>query len=79
MSELQCPQCQAAAGDLMGHEVQGVYDGVLYWSCLKCGAIWPRDFGDWDRLNKASARAVAEHALALSEQWQREHPEYPGE
>lgn len=30
---------------LIGHEVPGVYDGVLYWRCPDCGAAWPR-FGE---------------------------------
>lgn len=27
---------------LIGHEIQGVYDGVLFWSCPDCGIAWPR-------------------------------------
>ena len=35
-----CPLC---GGEPIGHEVQGVYDGVLFWSCQKCGTAWERD------------------------------------
>lgn len=27
---------------VIGHEVRGVYDGVLYWSCPECGGKWHR-------------------------------------
>ena len=27
---------------LVGVEVSGVYDGVLYWQCPDCGAAWHR-------------------------------------
>jgi hypothetical protein len=27
---------------MIGHEVPGVYDGVLYWACPDCGARWHR-------------------------------------
>lgn len=43
----------------MGHEVRGVYDGVLFWSCPDCGHAWPR-WTDGGRLTDASARYVAE-------------------
>ena len=26
----------------LGHEVRGVYDGVLFWSCTACGHAWNR-------------------------------------
>lgn len=45
----------------IGHEVRGVYDGVLFWSCPDCGHAWPR----WDdgagRLSFEAAHYVAEH------------------
>ena len=43
MSELTCPKCGNTDGSkLMGIEVPGVYDGVLYWRCLACGQQWNR-------------------------------------
>jgi hypothetical protein len=57
---LECVNC-GSADDLCGHEIQGVYDGVLFWSCLACGRAWPRDFGDWERLNTASAEYAERH------------------
>lgn len=38
---LTCPACELPAECLCGHEVLGVYDGVLFWSC-PCGHYWPR-------------------------------------
>jgi ribosomal protein L37AE/L43A len=37
-----CPKC----GSLMirGHEIRGVYDGVLFWSCDDCRWHWARDW-----------------------------------
>ena len=56
-----CPNCGDADGsNRCGHQVHGVYDGTLYWSCFACGHVWPRDFGDWERLNKAAREAVEE-------------------
>jgi hypothetical protein len=43
MSELTCPTCGNTDGSkLMGVEVRGVYDGVLYWACMRCGERWNR-------------------------------------
>ena len=45
MSEkLKCPVC--AATRIIGVEVQGVYDGVLYWRCAECGTAFQRWGGD---------------------------------
>lgn len=41
-ADLTCPECGAVAGRIVGHEVQGVYDGVLWWSCRDCGRLWNR-------------------------------------
>lgn len=27
---------------MIGVEIQGVYDGVLYWQCPACGGMWNR-------------------------------------
>ena len=32
-----CPEIR-----IVGVEVQGVYDGALYWTCRDCGARWHR-------------------------------------
>lgn len=29
----------------IGHEVRGVYDGTLYWSCPRTNKAWPRFLG----------------------------------
>jgi hypothetical protein len=38
----------------VGHEIRGVYDGVLFWSCPDCGKAWPR-WTDGGRLTDAAA------------------------
>lgn len=54
------PTCE---GDLIGIQIRGVYDGVLFWIC-SAGHAFPRDF-QVTRLNEASIRYAAEH-LQLS-------------
>jgi hypothetical protein len=44
----------------MGHEIPGVYDGVLFWSCPDCGMAWPRWTGS-DRRGTQAAMYVAAH------------------
>ena len=64
MSELECcPGCQATLqGRAIGVEVQGVYDGVLYWACPDCGHAWPR----WSdgRLGQLSREYAARHGAS---------------
>lgn len=44
--DIVCPNCGNSEGHkIVGHEVRGVYDGVLFWHCLACGKGWPREFG----------------------------------
>jgi len=45
---------------MIGVEVPGVYDGVLYWACPDCGAKWHRFKADgWGAgLHKAAQRYV---------------------
>ena len=51
-------------GELWGHEVRGVYDGVLYWACT-AGHVFARNFGDWERLNILSRKYAAERLANL--------------
>lgn len=39
--ELVCPRCQQA-DTVVGIEVRGVYDGVLFWECIEDGTRWHR-------------------------------------
>jgi len=42
MSE-DCPHCEADVGTRkIGVEVQGVYDGVLFWRCADCNKAFHR-------------------------------------
>lgn len=61
MSTLSCPSCGTTGEQILGHIERGVYDGVLWWECLACGWGFPRDFGDWARLNVASVVNVEEY------------------
>jgi len=40
----ECPSCGVSLVDnpVIGIEVQGVFDGVLFWQCPDCGAQWHR-------------------------------------
>lgn len=49
-----CKQCGAEGSQLIGHRVQGFFDGVAFWSCTSCGSAWPRDFGDSRRREQAT-------------------------
>lgn len=37
-----CPFCGASQARWLGHEIRGVYDGVLFWTCMACAHAWPR-------------------------------------
>lgn len=51
-----CENCGSVT--FAGHEIQGVYDGVLFWTCECCGLARVRDFGEWERRNQQSADYV---------------------
>lgn len=54
-----CPQCGHT--EIMGHEIRGVYDGVLFWSCLAAGHMWPRfSAEEWSRLHDKAVEIIAE-------------------
>lgn len=68
MDSLACPECGNRHGPaIIGYEVSGVYDGVLYWECLKCGLAWPRNFGI-ARLNERSKSEADQHNATRREQ-----------
>ena len=59
-----CPYCPAPTGDLFGitgdaHavEIQGVYDGTLYWECPDCGGTWHR-WSPQHRLHTLAAKYI---------------------
>lgn len=47
---------------LIGVEVQGIYDGILYWQCPDCGGRWHR-FPEGDPLRERAERYVAASTL----------------
>lgn len=59
---MPCPSCGSTDGNARwGHEVRGVYDGVLVWFCAACGHYWPREFTGSPGLQ----RKAEEHAALL--------------
>lgn len=54
-----CPHCQIGLANddgtngVLGVELPGVYDGVLYWQCPDCGGRWHR----WPESHRLHARA----------------------
>lgn len=64
--QLVCPnpKCKNTdQGKILGHDVPGVYDGVLVWQCLVCLNAWPRVFGMQRR-----DQAAFDFAQVLNEQ-----------
>jgi Zn ribbon nucleic-acid-binding protein len=49
----RCASCTNV--HVVGVEVRGVYDGVLYWECLSCGHRWHR----WPEGHELRRRAHA--------------------
>lgn len=57
-----CPGCgEPYGGRWTGHEIQGVYDGTLYWSCGACGLAWSRNWTGYGRRGEIAQRYVDEH------------------
>ena len=63
-----CPSCSAPEGRWLGHEIRGVYDGVLYWSCLDCGHAWNRWTDPTDRRHEAAEKYLFRHRTTASEE-----------
>lgn len=57
--DLICPNCGTGVPNdrLVGIEVRGVYDGVLFWRDERCGHQWPR-FPAPGRLYDAATRII---------------------
>lgn len=73
MSDLSpCPSCNSTDNNARwGHQVDGMYDGICYWSCTDCGHIWPRDFGPRIGLQRRADEHVAE---VLRDRARTNHP-----
>lgn len=55
-----CPYCgNTNLAEIAGVEVAKVYDGALYWECLKCGHAWHR-WPKGDRRYFAAAPLIAQ-------------------
>lgn len=61
MPTLTCPECGAIDNDIVGHEIRGVYDGVLYWACTACGLAWARDWTGYGSRQQIANQYVAAH------------------
>lgn len=57
MSLLSCPKCESKR--VVGHEVSGVYDGVLYWQCMECAWAWNR----WNQESMPNRWRLAENFI----------------
>lgn len=63
MSEERCANCAAqltnpdGSSRVVGVEIWGAYDGILFWTCPDCGHGWPRVFGMPER-DELSEREV---------------------
>lgn len=58
---MNCPNCGISdQSRIAGHEVRGVYDGVLFWQCLECGHAWAREWPAGGRLHQVASEMVAE-------------------
>lgn len=57
-SQLDCPHCgNADINALRGHRVDGDFDGVLFWECLRCGKAYPRMFVSGDEAKRLALAA----------------------
>lgn len=70
MTGPECPTCgEIDPSTLMGHEVPGVYDGILYWVHMPCNTAWPR-FAD-GKLGRIADDYVATHNMAVQRERER--------
>lgn len=63
LEDERCANCQAnliegGHSRVIGVEIQGVYDGVLYWQCPDCGFAWGRVFGSVTLDHKSDEAAL---------------------
>lgn len=56
---------QTHFGREVGHEIPGVYDGILFWSCPDCGGAWHRWDKDCGRRYQEADRQIKEINLRL--------------
>lgn len=52
----------------IGHEIQGVYDGILFYTCPDCGWAWNRWVQSTDRLHQIAALYVEENNSKVTSQ-----------
>lgn len=72
MSTLTCPECGCNdESKMMGFEVRGVYDGVLWWECGSCGWAFPRDFGPGRRSDLSRKYADERNAAGTAGETRR--------
>lgn len=61
-----CPQCSNTdEQEFLGIEVQGTYDGVIFWSCLVCNHYFPR-FSE-GKLHRRALELIDDWAAARKE------------
>jgi hypothetical protein len=60
-----CPHCFTDPANWVGVEIRGVYDGVLYWECMRCHRATPRHFPTGSRHRQHSERFAERHNKAV--------------
>jgi hypothetical protein len=65
LEDERCANCKAdltsgGYSRVIGVEIRGVYDGILYWECPDCGFAWARVFG-YSHLDEQSEEAALIH------------------
>lgn len=58
-----CPHCAVPLLDggvthVIGVEIRGVYDGVLFWMCSACGGTWHRWSADNEHMRAKAQRVM---------------------
>ena len=80
MPKERCDNCDAdlTAGQyskVIGVEIPGVYDGVLYWECPYCWYAWPRVFGSLTLDHKSTEAALTANQRRGVQEALQEPPE----
>jgi uncharacterized Zn finger protein len=62
--QLACPRCaNDTQSAIVGHKMEGAYDGILVWGCMECGHMWHR-YPEGHPLRVDAERWVANHPWA---------------
>lgn len=65
---MTCPHCGAGVEHIVGHEVRGIYDGALFWACVRCARAWSRDWTGYGRRQRIADEYVRQFNDAADEE-----------